>query len=840
MRRLSHPSEVAGEDDVEMLTFEDISVDGYHELVRIARDDAAGLLAVIAIHSTALGPAMGGVRRRTYTDFDDAVADALRLSAAMTLKSSAAGLPFGGGKSVIVDARAEAADAVLDSFAEAVERLDGRYIVAEDIGTTPRDMDRIAARTRWVAGRSAANGGNGDPSPSTASTVFGAMRAAAEDRWQSDELAGRVVGVLGVGKVGDALARLAARAGARLVLADTVLGRAERLADKLPDALALAPDELLGRPLDVLAPCATGCLLTPELADQLDVEIVCGAANNILRDDGIAERLAERGILYLPDFIANAGGIIHVGGGFLGWEAARIEACMTGAIVRAAEVLAEGRARGVTPLKVANELATARLHPTGGRGEPVGYTPEAGVASAGPVRVAIVGSGPAGLYAAEQLLDADNLDVSVDVFERLPTPWGLVRAGVAPDHPRIKAVTRRYERTAARASFRLFGHVEVGRDLSTEELKRHYHAVIYAFGASGDRRLGVPGETLLGCHSSTEFVGWYNGHPDFADRAFDLSATTAVVVGNGNVALDVARMLTLPSEALAQTDVADHALAALAGSAVREIIVLGRRGPAQASFTTPELTELSELADVIVDPSDLGLNGASPDAIEEADVQVKNKLDVLQRYAAAEPRGRGRRIRLRFFAAPLEIVGADRVEAVRVARTELVEDPDGSLRPRVTEREETIPCQLVFRSVGYRGLPLSGVSFDERSATIPNDRGRVLDRASGTLRPGEYVSGWIKRGPSGIIGTNKKDSQETVNALLMDVANGRVLTPTGADADSILSVLADRCPDLITVARWQAIDAHERALGEPLGRPRVKLTRVEHLLEAARTALTVE
>ena len=456
-----------------------------------------------------------------------------------------------------------------------------------------------------------------------------------------------------------------------------------------------------------------------------------------------------------------------------------------------------------------------------------------------PIRVAVVGSGPAGFYAAEQLLNARDLDVSVDMFERLATPWGLVRAGVAPDHPKIKAVTRRYEKTAGKDGFRFFGNVEVGTELPVEELKARYHAVLYAFGASGDRRLGIPGEDLPGSHSSTEFVAWYNGHPDFADHEFDLTATTAVVVGNGNVALDVARMLALPRETLARTDVADHALEALATSSIEEVVVLGRRGPAQAAFTTPELIELSELAaaDVIVDPGDMQLDPASARIVEEADAQTKKKIEVLAGYAASEPHGHDRRIVLRFFASPLEIVGSEHVEGVRVGRTELVDDGDGRLRAVVTESEETIPCQLVFRSVGYRGTPLPGVPFDERSATIPNDHGRVLDAPGGSQRPGEYVSGWIKRGPSGIIGTNKKDSQDTVDALLADHAAGAIPAPQVDDPDAILQLLAERCPDHVGYAHWEAIDEHERGLGEPHGRPRVKLVRHEHLLGAARGAL---
>ncbi|HEX5146369.1 MAG TPA: NAD(P)-binding domain-containing protein, partial [Conexibacter sp.] len=273
----------------------------------------------------------------------------------------AAGLPLGGGKSVILDASAEASNALLDAFADAIEQLGGAYVAAEDIGTTPRDMDRIAARTPWVAGQSPAAGGNGDPSPATAVTVFGALRAAAEARWGTGKLAGRTLGVLGVGKVGGALARLAAEAGARLVLADALPERAQALAAELPDAVAVATDVLVEYRLDALAPCATGGLLTLESAERLDVEVVCGAANNILERDAVADVLARRGILYVPDFIANAGGIVHVGGGFLGWDAARIASCVELAIARVGDVLAQARARDVTPLAVAHERAHARL-----------------------------------------------------------------------------------------------------------------------------------------------------------------------------------------------------------------------------------------------------------------------------------------------------------------------------------------------------------------------------------------------------------------------------------------------------------------------------------------------
>jgi glutamate dehydrogenase/leucine dehydrogenase len=344
-----------------MIEATDLDLDTDHERVRVVRDPEAGLLAVIAIHSTALGPAMGGVRRRAYASLDAAIDDVLRLSSAMTLKNSAAGLPLGGGKSVIVDGSAEPSGAVLDAFAAALEELGGSYVVAEDIGTTPAHMDRIGRTSRWVSGLSAANGGSDDPSPSTARTVFGGIRAAARLRWGSDDLRGRRVGVLGVGKVGGGLAARLAAAGADLVLADVDAERAHALARTYGDARVVEPGALLAEDVEVLAPCATGGVLTTGMAAGLSAEIVCGAANNILLTDAVADELSDHGILYVPDFVANAGGIIHAGGRFLGWDDRRIGAALDAATARVGDVLAESDRRGVPPLVVAHELAQARL-----------------------------------------------------------------------------------------------------------------------------------------------------------------------------------------------------------------------------------------------------------------------------------------------------------------------------------------------------------------------------------------------------------------------------------------------------------------------------------------------
>jgi ferredoxin--NADP+ reductase len=422
--------------------------------------------------------------------------------------------------------------------------------------------------------------------------------------------------------------------------------------------------------------------------------------------------------------------------------------------------------------------------------------------------------------------------IEVDMFERLPTPWGLVRSGVAPDHPKIKSVTRVYEKTAAHPRFRFFGNVELGRDISRDELAELYHAIVYATGSPSDRPLGIPGEELPGSHPATDFVGWYNGHPDFCEHDFDLSATRAVVIGNGNVALDVARMLTLTHEELAVTDIADHALHELDASSVREIVVVGRRGPAQAAFTNPELLELGELADadVIVDPDELERALAVPDP--SVDPTSERNVLVLRDYAQRTPAGKSKRVVLRFLLSPTELIGEDDgVHSVVLARNALQAGEKGGLRAVPTGETETIEAGLVMRAIGYRGKPLPGVPFDEHSATIPNDGGRVSG-PDGQL-PGEYVVGWIKRGPSGVIGTNKKDAQQTVDALLADLAAGSHLQPSDSNPEAIERLLRGRVPALITYEGWSEIDRHEQSLGEPHGRPRVKLTRIEELLRVA-------
>ncbi len=438
---------------------------------------------------------------------------------------------------------------------------------------------------------------------------------------------------------------------------------------------------------------------------------------------------------------------------------------------------------------------------------------------------AVIGGGPSGFYAADRLLRAG---FKVDVFESLPTPFGLVRTGVAPDHPKIKSVTRVYEATAKRPGFRLFGGVTFGRDVSRRDLLERYCALVYATGAPSSNRLGVGGEDRPGSHPATHFVGWYNGHPDLSANAFDLSCRRAVVVGNGNVALDVARMLLQDPAALATTDIADHALNALRRARVREVVVLGRRGAAQAAFTTPELRGLGELSDldVLVDEADLELDEHSAAWLARCgDANARQNLEVLREYAARPHGNHERRLHLRFLCTPLALHGTGPdgpVTAIRIARTAVRPDERGRLCALPTDAEESIECGLVLRSIGHRGQALPGVPFDGKRGVIPNDEGRVLSE-DGRPVPGEYVVGWIKRGPNGVIGTNKKDAAKTVAKVLEDAQAGRLRSSAYHDGDSLERWIRTRAPGVVTWPGWCRIDDHETALGAQDGRPRVKL-----------------
>ncbi|HEY1716091.1 MAG TPA: FAD-dependent oxidoreductase [Solirubrobacteraceae bacterium] len=447
-------------------------------------------------------------------------------------------------------------------------------------------------------------------------------------------------------------------------------------------------------------------------------------------------------------------------------------------------------------------------------------------------RAAIVGAGPSGFYAADQLLKAG---FAVDLYDTLPTPYGLVRAGVAPDHPKIKSVIRVYAKTASHEAFRFFGGVSLGVDVSPQDLLARYHAVIYAVGTSTDNRLGIPGEDRPGSHPATDFVAWYNGHPHYADHMFDLNGGRAVVVGNGNVAIDVARMLVLDPTELEPTDTADHALNAFGMAGVTEVVLLGRRGPAQAAFTNPELRELGELqrADVLVDPAQVD-GVAVP---EDGEATKRRNVEILRDYAHRTPAGKSHRLELRFLRSPLEILGEGEdgpVTGVRVAINRLVSDDNGRVRAEPTGETEDIECGLVLRSIGYRGTPLAGIPFDDRRGLIRNEQGRVV--SDDGVSCGEYVVGWIKRGPTGVIGTNKKDAADTVARILEDAENGGLSQPDPALADgaAIAAWLTERVSDHVTWSGWEMIDAYESSLGESMGRPRVKLVKLAELLEASR------
>jgi ferredoxin--NADP+ reductase len=450
-----------------------------------------------------------------------------------------------------------------------------------------------------------------------------------------------------------------------------------------------------------------------------------------------------------------------------------------------------------------------------------------------PAWIAIVGAGPAAYFTAEALFKQTEHDVRVDMFNRLPTPYGLVRDGVAPDHQSIKAVTRKFEKIHEDPRFRYFGNVMFGEDIHRDDLLSLYDQVVYAVGTPTDRQMGIPGEDLEGSHSATEFVWWYNGHPDFTDCEFDLDTERAVVVGIGNVALDVARILARSWESLATTDIADHSLEPLRSSAVREIVVLGRRGPAQAAFTSVELKEFGKLegAGVKVDPADLELDEESKKLVEETR-GIRRNCELLEGYARGEaPSNGGRTVDFRFLVSPVELIGDEdgRLQAVRIEKNRLVEREDGSMRPRGTGEFEVIEAGLVFRSIGYRGIPLPGVPFHDRWGIIPNEGGRVVDM-DGTSYPREYVTGWCKRGPSGVIGTNKPDGAETAAAILEDLESITPDLPKERSADRITALLAKRDVDYVTLEDWKALDQHEVTCGEAQGRPRVKVCRVPEML----------
>ena len=450
-----------------------------------------------------------------------------------------------------------------------------------------------------------------------------------------------------------------------------------------------------------------------------------------------------------------------------------------------------------------------------------------------PLRVAVVGAGPAGFFLIDRLLRGDA-HVEVDLYDRLPAPYGLVRYGVAPDHEKIRNVTRTFDKVAARAGFRFFGNVDVGRQVTLDDLRRHYHQICFTTGAQTDRRMGIPGEDLPGSHAATEFVAWYNGHPDYRDCQFDLSAEHVAVVGVGNVAVDVARILCRTPDELATTDIADHALDALRTSRVRAVYMLGRRGPAQAAFTNAEVRELGELeaADVDVRPDEVALDPLTAEDLDRDDDRTtRKKLEILTDFAARRRSGKPRLLALRFLVSPVEIIddGSGHVGGLRLVRNQLVRAPDGSLKAVATDEHELLPVGLVFRSVGYRGVPIQGLPFDERRGTVPNEGGRVITPDSGPL-VGVYVAGWIKRGPSGVIGTNKPDAAETAAAMVDDAAAGRVLNPAEPAGDAAMACVRRRAGAFLSLEDWLRVNAVETERGASLGRPRVKFTTVAAVL----------
>ncbi|MCL4880039.1 MAG: FAD-dependent oxidoreductase [Anaerolineae bacterium] len=457
-----------------------------------------------------------------------------------------------------------------------------------------------------------------------------------------------------------------------------------------------------------------------------------------------------------------------------------------------------------------------------------------------PLRVAIIGAGPAGFYAAEHLLKQNDVAVQVDMFDRLPTPFGLVRGGVAPDHQKIKSVTKVYDKTASDPNFRFYGYVELGRDVSLDDLRRFYHQIIFTTGAQTDKKLGVPGEDFPGNHPATEFVAWYNGHPDYRDLQFDLTQEKAAVIGVGNVAVDVARILSRTADELAKTDIADYALEALSQSKVKEVYLIGRRGPAQAAFTTPEIKELGEMedADCIVLPEEAELDPLSKAALEQStDRSLLKKVELMQEYSRRGRTSKKRVLVIRFLLSPVEILGSmeEGVKGMKLVKNELYSTEAGTLLSRPTDQIETLECGLVFRSIGYRGVPLPGVPFHEKWGTIPNINGRVVKSQDSQEQViGLYTAGWIKRGPSGVIGTNKPDAVETVNMMLEDMKNGITIGPEQPDRDAAAAFIKAKQPRCISYNDWLTLDEIELKKGEAIGRPRLKFTKIEDMLAAVK------
>lgn len=446
------------------------------------------------------------------------------------------------------------------------------------------------------------------------------------------------------------------------------------------------------------------------------------------------------------------------------------------------------------------------------------------------MRVAIIGAGPAGFYAAEALLKRTDMVVHVDVFDRLPTPYGLVRAGVAPDHPSIKAVSRIFDKTAERPSFRFLGNVRLGRDLTVEDLRQHYHQIVYAVGNEADRRLGIPGEGMAGCTPASVFIGWYNGHPDYEQARIDLSVTRVAVVGNGNVAVDAARILLRTPAELEKTDIASHALEALRESRVREVFLLGRRGPAQAAFTHIELKELGELeaAHPVIDPRELADCGSS-EAL--GNTPADKSLRVLQSFATQRPTSREKKLHLRFLVSPTEVLAdaAGRVSGLVLEKNRLETRPDGTIVAIGTGAREILAVGMVLPAIGFAAEQIAGVPYDAKTKVIANENGRVVDPVSRSVIANEYVVGWARSGAQGLIGKHKGASAQVVDHMTADGAGLAARTLPAPEA--IVSLLRGRGVRVVSFNDWKQLDEVEVARGARRGAPRDKVVALEAMLE---------
>ncbi|MDD5385060.1 MAG: FAD-dependent oxidoreductase [Gallionella sp.] len=449
------------------------------------------------------------------------------------------------------------------------------------------------------------------------------------------------------------------------------------------------------------------------------------------------------------------------------------------------------------------------------------------------MRVAIIGSGPAGFYAAEALLKCTDVVIHVDMFDRLPTPYGLVRGGVAPDHQNIKAVTRIFEKTAARPTFRFLGNVCLGRDVTVEELRQHYHQIVYAVGNEADRRLGIPGEGMPRCTPAAVFIGWYNGHPDYRQAKIDLSVSRVAVVGNGNVAIDAARILLCTPAELERTDIAAHALEALRNSQVREVFILGRRGPEQASFTPPELKELGEMEDVdpVVTPGELA--GCVISEAEGNSQQEKN-LKILQSFAARQPGAKAKKLHLRFLVSPTEVIAdaAGNVAGLALEKNRLEVQPDGTVSARGTGEIEVLDVGMVLPAVGFAAERIAGVPYDEKARIIANEDGRVVDSVSRSVIANEYVVGWARTGPQGLIGSHKGASAHIVEHMMVD--GTELAARELPEREAIDSLLHQRGVQIVSFDDWKRLDDVEVARGERRGAPRDKMVDVETMLSTLR------